>query len=94
MRAKFAAAKSFDAVGTARVSSALYDRTCRISMDYQSAGAEVPADLGQRVRELGFAGADPVDELRALAKRFRIVHREEQLAAIIDTMRGSGAAAS
>ena len=30
----------FDAVGTARVSGALYDRTCRISMDYQSAEAE------------------------------------------------------
>ncbi|CAN5459118.1 MoxR family ATPase [soil metagenome] len=35
-----AAMNPFDAVGTARVSSALYDRTCRISMDYQSAQAE------------------------------------------------------
>lgn len=35
-----AAMNPFDAVGTARVSSALYDRTCRISMDYQSAEAE------------------------------------------------------
>lgn len=35
-----AAMNPFDAVGTARVSGALYDRTCRISMDYQSAGAE------------------------------------------------------
>ena len=35
-----AAMNPFDAVGTARVSSALYDRTCRISMDYQSPEAE------------------------------------------------------
>lgn len=35
-----AAMNPFDAVGTARVSSALYDRTCRISMGYQSAAAE------------------------------------------------------
>lgn len=35
-----AAMNPFDAVGTARVSSALYDRTCRIAMGYQSAEAE------------------------------------------------------
>ncbi len=35
-----AAMNPFDAVGTARVSGALYDRTCRLSMDYQSAAAE------------------------------------------------------
>ena len=31
----------FDAVGTARISSAIYDRTCRIAMDYQSADDRV-----------------------------------------------------
>lgn len=35
-----AAMNPFDAVGTARVSGALYDRTCRISMGYQSSEAE------------------------------------------------------
>lgn len=35
-----AAMNPFDAVGTERISSAIYDRTCRISMDYQSAGTE------------------------------------------------------
>jgi MoxR-like ATPase len=35
-----AAMNPFDAVGTARVSSAVYDRTCRIAMGYQSAEAE------------------------------------------------------
>lgn len=47
-----AAMNPFDAVGTARVSSALYDRTCRISMDYQSAEAE------QRIVGLR-SGVDP-----------------------------------
>lgn len=35
-----AAMNPYDAVGTARVSSAVYDRTCRIAMGYQSARAE------------------------------------------------------
>jgi MoxR-like ATPase len=35
-----AAMNPFDAIGTGRVSGALYDRTCRISMGYQSAEAE------------------------------------------------------
>lgn len=35
-----AAMNPYDAVGTARVSSAVYDRTCRIAMGYQSAEAE------------------------------------------------------
>ena len=35
-----AAMNPYDAVGTARVSGAVYDRTCRIAMDYQSAEAE------------------------------------------------------
>jgi MoxR-like ATPase len=36
-----AAMNPFDAVGTARISSAVYDRMCRLSMTYQSAGDEV-----------------------------------------------------
>lgn len=35
-----AAMNPFDAVGTARIASAIYDRTCRVRMDYQSAGDE------------------------------------------------------
>jgi MoxR-like ATPase len=35
-----AAMNPFDAVGTARISSAVYDRTCRIAMGYQSAPDE------------------------------------------------------
>ena len=35
-----AAMNPFDAVGTARISSAVYDRTCRLPVDYQSAEDE------------------------------------------------------
>jgi MoxR-like ATPase len=36
-----AAMNPFDAVGTARIASAIYDRTCRVRMDYQDAADEV-----------------------------------------------------
>ncbi|MEK7293317.1 MAG: MoxR family ATPase [Actinomycetota bacterium] len=36
-----AAMNPFDAVGTARISSAVYDRVCRVSLSYQSADEEV-----------------------------------------------------
>ena len=36
-----AAMNPFDAVGTARISSAVYDRVCRLSVDYQDAPDEV-----------------------------------------------------
>jgi MoxR-like ATPase len=54
-----AAMNPFDAVGTARISAAVYDRVCRITMDYQSARDEadivrlyapqVPTDWGEQV---------------------------------------------
>ena len=49
-----AAMNPYDAVGTARVSGALYDRTCRIHMDYQSAEAE------QAIVDLRTHDLDPV----------------------------------
>ncbi len=36
-----AAMNPFDAVGTARISSAVYDRTCRVALDYQDADDEL-----------------------------------------------------
>lgn len=36
-----AAMNPFDAVGTARISGAIYDRVCRVAMGYQSAAEEV-----------------------------------------------------
>jgi MoxR-like ATPase len=57
-----AAMNPFDAVGTARISSAIYDRVCRITMGYQDAGDEraildlrapgVPAAWGGKVVDL------------------------------------------
>lgn len=41
-----AAMNPFDAVGTARISGAVYDRTCRVTMGYQSAEEEV--DIARR----------------------------------------------
>ena len=49
-----AAMNPFDAVGTARISSAVYDRVCRLSVTYQSAGEE--ADIVGRA----VPGADDV----------------------------------
>jgi MoxR-like ATPase len=49
-----AAMNPFDAVGTARISSAVYDRTCRLAMDYQDAADEAAIVS----REAGEAAAD------------------------------------
>ena len=57
-----AAMNPFDAVGTARVSGALYDRTCRISMDYQSSEAEQTI-VGLRAHDLDLAWRARVVEL-------------------------------
>ena len=52
-----AAMNPFDAVGTARISSSVYDRTCRLLVDYQSARDEVAIVE----RSVG-AGAGAVDD--------------------------------
>jgi MoxR-like ATPase len=49
-----AAMNPFDAVGTARISSAVYDRTCRLAMDYQDAAEEAAIVA----RETGEAAGD------------------------------------
>jgi len=54
-----AAMNPFDAVGTARISGAVYDRVCRLSVGYQSAADEcaiVQRELGER---LGRVAVDP-----------------------------------
>ena len=66
-----AAMNPFDAVGTARVSAALYDRTCRIVMGYQSEASEerivalhqddLPARWRERVVRLVRATRDHPD---------------------------------
>ncbi len=52
-----AAMNPFDAVGTARISSAVYDRMCRLSMTYQSAADEV--SIVQR--GVALTSGDPLD---------------------------------
>lgn len=54
-----AAMNPFDAVGTARISSAVYDRMCRLSMTYQSAPDEV-AIVQRAITDAGVSGVDGV----------------------------------
>lgn len=53
-----AAMNPFDAVGTARISSAIYDRTCRVTMGYQDA----PDELEILRRATSKAGVETLDE--------------------------------
>ena len=57
-----AAMNPFDAVGTARISAAVYDRTCRITMGYQPAADEV-AIVGVRAPAVPDAWRAKVVEL-------------------------------
>jgi MoxR-like ATPase len=50
-----AAMNPFDAIGTARISGAVYDRVCRLAVDYQTADDEA----GIVKRGVGDAAADP-----------------------------------
>ncbi len=59
-----AAMNPFDAVGTARISSAVYDRVCRLSVDYQSATDE-EAIVAKLV--------EPTPDLHWLAKVVQVV---------------------
>jgi MoxR-like ATPase len=60
-----AAMNPFDAVGTARISGAIYDRVCRVSMDYQSADDEAAiVDRRTVAADPGFA-ARVVELVRA-----------------------------
>ncbi len=59
-----AAMNPFDAVGTARISGAVYDRMCRLSMSYQSADDEeaiVIREIGDRMDRAGLNGTSRVD---------------------------------
>jgi MoxR-like ATPase len=62
-----AAMNPFDAVGTARISSAVYDRVCRLSVDYQTAEEEEAIV----VRAVGGADAQWVERIVELVRRTR-----------------------
>ena len=62
-----AAMNPFDAVGTARIAGAVYDRVCRVAMDYQSAEDErsiVAAQHDDPASQLGFAAVELVRATR------------------------------
>jgi MoxR-like ATPase len=64
-----AAMNPFDAIGTARISSAVYDRVCRLSVDYQP-----PEEEGAIVRRaIGERPIDPawLDQVVSLVRRTR-----------------------
>ena len=54
-----AAMNPFDAIGTARISGAVYDRVCRLSVTYQSAAEEAAIVVRSRPAP-AVAGASPV----------------------------------
>ena len=62
-----AAMNPFDAVGTARISSAVYDRVCRLSVDYQSADEEAAIVT----RAVGEVDAEWVRRVVELVRRTR-----------------------
>jgi MoxR-like ATPase len=67
-----AAMNPFDAIGTARISSAVYDRVCRLAVGYQTAG-----DEAEIVLAAGVAGETPPDEAW-LAKVVEVVRRTRE----------------
>jgi MoxR-like ATPase len=66
-----AAMNPFDAVGTARISSAVYDRVCRIAMTYQSAEEEA-AIVGRHLHE---AAQGTAPDTNWVAKIVEVVRR-------------------
>ncbi len=68
-RFRFVAAMNpFDAVGTARISGAVYDRVCRVAVEYQSASDEV--DIVRR-RSVDAGGAVTEDWTTAVVELVR-----------------------
>lgn len=75
-----AAMNPFDAVGTARISGAVYDRMCRLSMTYQSAAEEqaiVRRALGQGTDAAGGSAGGSVDD-QWVARIVELVGRTRQ----------------
>jgi len=58
-----AAMNPFDAVGTARISSAVYDRVCRVAMTYQSSTDEVKIVLREIAKQDSTSNVSKVVEM-------------------------------
>jgi MoxR-like ATPase len=72
-----AAMNPFDAVGTARVTPALYDRSCRVAMGYQDEAAE------QQVVATATGAAEPLVSRAVRAVRITRDHPELRLGASV-----------
>ncbi len=66
-----AAMNPFDAVGTARIASAVYDRCCRLAMDYQTEAEEVSIVVKAAEDQLGGRAPTEVDRSVAMVRDSR-----------------------
>lgn len=66
-----AAMNPFDAVGTARIASAVYDRVCRLAMDYQDAGDEAAIVRAAAPEAAAALGADGLGSAVAMVRDTR-----------------------
>jgi len=81
-----AAMNPFDTVGTARISSAVYDRVCRITMCYQSADDEA-AVVGMRAPEVDEQWRAQVVELVRNTRAHPDIRVGSSVRGAIDTVR-------
>jgi MoxR-like ATPase len=81
-----AAMNPFDAVGTARISSAVYDRVCRITMGYQSAADETQV-VALRAPAVDEAWRAQVVDLVRRTREHRDVRVGSSVRGAIDTVR-------
>ena len=92
-----AAMNPFDAIGTARISSAVYDRVCRLSVGYQDAADEVSIVRGAQpvaVSAVPAAWLDKVVEVVRLTRSHADVRIGSSVRGAIDTVAVAGSLAS
>jgi MoxR-like ATPase len=83
----------FDAIGTARISSAVYDRVCRLSVDYQDAPDE--ADIVRAaLPDVAFADLDKVVEVVRRTRTHPDVRIGSSVRGAIDTVAVANSLAS
>jgi MoxR-like ATPase len=88
-----AAMNPFDAIGTARISSAVYDRVCRLSVDYQDAPDE--ADIVRAaLPDVAFADLDKVVEVVRRTRTHPDVRIGSSVRGAIDTVAVANSLAS
>jgi len=73
-----AAMNPFDAIGTARISSAVYDRVCRLSVSYQSAADEAAIVQRALAESLAFAAPGMAVSDDWISKAVEVVRRTRE----------------